>query len=78
MPLLYLRVMHEFENQSGINLLPIHGRKSCNSFGKTENTSSGEVVLKSLEQYIYHHPEEWYQWKKVSEIKSSEEARLLR
>ncbi len=42
------------------------------AFGKTTHRSIGEMVLKYLEQYIYHHPEEWYQWKKVSEIKKME------
>jgi len=28
------------------------------------DTSVGEVVLKFMENYIYKHPEEWYQWKK--------------
>jgi Kdo2-lipid IVA lauroyltransferase/acyltransferase len=32
----------------------------------------GELILKFLEQYIYLHPEEWYQWKKVPEIKTVE------
>ena len=30
--------------------------------------SIGETVLKFLEQYIYANPEQWYQWKKHSEI----------
>jgi Kdo2-lipid IVA lauroyltransferase/acyltransferase len=38
------------------------------AFGKTTYRSVGETVLKYFEQYIYHHPEEWYQWKKVSKI----------
>lgn len=32
--------------------------------------SKGAVVLKFLENYIFSHPEEWYQWKKVPEIAS--------
>jgi len=26
--------------------------------------SVGAVMLKFMENYIYMHPEEWYQWKK--------------
>ena len=32
------------------------------------DTSTGEVVLKFMERYIYNHPEEWYQWKKYPEL----------
>jgi Kdo2-lipid IVA lauroyltransferase/acyltransferase len=38
------------------------------TFGKSTPHSLGEMVLKYLEQYIYRHPEEWYQWKKVPDI----------
>ncbi len=31
-------------------------------------SSVGETVLKVLEQFIYYHPEQWYQWKKYSEF----------
>ncbi len=30
----------------------------------------GELVLKVLEQYIYKHPEEWYQWKKYLDVEA--------
>ncbi len=30
--------------------------------------TTGEVVLKVLEQLIYKYPEQWYEWKKYSEI----------
>ena len=33
--------------------------------------SVGETVLKFLEQFIYYYPEQWYQWKKYTEINSS-------
>jgi len=33
-------------------------------------SSIGEGVLESFEQYIYSYPEEWYQWKNYSEIKT--------
>ncbi len=33
-------------------------------FNQLTDASVGEIVLKYLEQYIYNHPECWYQWKK--------------
>lgn len=39
---------------------------------RLSNASIGETVLKLLEHYIYNHPEEWYQWKKVPKIKTLE------
>jgi len=54
-----------------------HSREEINNaYGQTGNRSVGEIVLKSLEQYIYRHPEEWYQWKKVPEI-MMEEGRVV-
>lgn len=38
-------------------------------FKQLTDASIGEIVLKCLEQYIYNHPEGWYQWKKYSAIK---------
>ncbi|MBW1941403.1 MAG: lysophospholipid acyltransferase family protein [Deltaproteobacteria bacterium] len=35
-----------------------------------ESSSITEALLKSLEQHIYAHPEEWYQWKNYPEIES--------
>lgn len=40
-------------------------------FTKNTRLSAGEMVLKVLEQFIYHHPEQWYQWKKYPEMCSS-------
>ena len=39
-------------------------------FRPSVNMPIGEVVLKFLERYIYEHPEEWYQWKKYTKIKT--------
>ena len=33
-----------------------------------ESKTTGEVVLKMLEQFIYKYPEQWYQWKKYPEL----------
>jgi Kdo2-lipid IVA lauroyltransferase/acyltransferase len=48
------------------------------SLGQIKNTSLGERVLKLLEQYIYQYPEEWYQWKKVPEIKTTKDLAVAR
>ncbi len=37
-------------------------------FKQSTNASVGEIVLTYLEQYIYNHPEGWYQWKKYPAI----------
>ena len=39
-------------------------------FRRSLNMPIGEVVLKFLERYIYEHPEEWYQWKNYTKIKT--------
>ncbi|RZB30583.1 MAG: Kdo2-lipid IVA lauroyltransferase [Desulfobacteraceae bacterium Eth-SRB1] len=38
-------------------------------FKQLTGASVGEIVLKYLEQYIYKHPEGWYQWKKYPAMK---------
>lgn len=35
---------------------------------RREPSSVTEAILKSLEQYIFAHPEEWYQWKNYPKI----------
>ena len=37
----------------------------------TPSVTAGEVVLKVLEQLIYKYPDQWYEWKKYSQICSS-------
>jgi Kdo2-lipid IVA lauroyltransferase/acyltransferase len=39
-------------------------------FQRSKRMTMGEVILKCMEQYIYIHPEEWYQWKKYSAIET--------
>ncbi len=41
------------------------------AFGRPHNKTMGELVLKYLERYIYRYPEEWYQWKKISEFEDN-------
>ena len=33
-----------------------------------QSKTTGEVVLKILEQFIYQYPEQWYQWKKFGKM----------
>ena len=40
------------------------------AFQTSTRFSIGELVLKVLEQYIYKHPEEWYQWKKYLDVEA--------
>lgn len=39
-------------------------------YGISPSSSVGEAVLKFLEQFIYYHPEQWYQWKKYTKIET--------
>jgi len=39
-------------------------------YGISSSSSVGEAALKFLEQFIYYHPEQWYQWKKYIEIET--------
>ncbi len=34
----------------------------------SNSITTGEAVLKVLEQFIYHYPEQWYQWKKYPQL----------
>jgi lauroyl/myristoyl acyltransferase len=40
----------------------------ANRFQRSLDMSIGAVVLKFMENYIYKHPEEWYQWKKYQAL----------
>ncbi len=55
-------------NKQGYKFIAHSWDEIINAYGQTVNRSVGEMVLKYLEQYIYHHPQEWYQWKKVPAI----------
>ena len=39
-------------------------------YGISSSSSVGEAALKFLEQFIYYHPEQWYQWKKYTNIET--------
>lgn len=50
------------------NLTPIQEMEK--HVRSTPNPSMGEILLKFLESNIYQYPEEWYQWKKYSQIET--------
>ena len=45
-------------------------QEMAQAFQTPTRFSIGELVLKVLEQYIYKHPEEWYQWKKYLDVEA--------
>jgi len=45
-------------------------QEMTHAFQTTARFSIGELVLKVLEQYIYKHPEEWYQWEKYLDVEA--------
>ncbi len=46
-------------------------------FKQLTDASVGEIVLKYLEQYIYNHPEGWYQWKKYPAMEQIPSAGIM-
>jgi len=34
------------------------------------HSSVGEAVLKTFEQYVYAHPEQWYLWEDYTKIRT--------
>jgi lauroyl/myristoyl acyltransferase len=53
----YELIMHNYEDMLGM-------------LDASSGTSAGETVIKCLERYIYSYPEQWYAWKKYSQIKA--------
>ena len=44
--------------------------KLSKQFLFSSDMSTGALVLKFLERYIYKYPQEWYQWQKCAEMKT--------
>ncbi len=40
------------------------------AFQSSTDFSPGEVALNALEQFIYKHPQDWYQWKKYLDLEA--------
>ncbi len=62
-------IMHRGSNQR-YEFIINSWEEMAKQFKCQVNMSIGEVVLKFLEGYIYKYPEEWYQWKKYTGIKT--------
>src|SRR4030042_1758175 len=62
-------VIHRF-NLSEYKLIVHSYEDMLKMSGGIPLSTLGETVLKVLEQYIYHYPEQWYQWKKYPELRN--------
>jgi lauroyl/myristoyl acyltransferase len=63
-----LGILHRFSLKK-YRFLIKSSRDLATELGR-QPSSITEALLKSLEQYIYAHPQEWYQWKNYPEIES--------
>ncbi len=61
-------VIHRF-NLSEYKLIVHSYEDMLKMSGGIPLSTVGEMVLKVLEQYIYHYPEQWYQWKEYPELR---------
>ena len=61
-------LMHRFSLKK--YTLFLHSYEDILSRSHTAFSSIGEALLKTLEQYIYSYPEQWYQWKNYMDIKA--------
>jgi lauroyl/myristoyl acyltransferase len=60
-------VMHR-DLRNGYKFVATSWEKMSNQYQRSVDMPLGSVVLKFMEQYIYNHPQEWYQWKKYSAL----------
>jgi Kdo2-lipid IVA lauroyltransferase/acyltransferase len=60
-------VMHR-NQQHRYQFISTSWEEMAGRFQRSADTSIGEVVLKFMENYIYKHPDEWYQWKKYQAL----------
>lgn len=61
-------LLHRF-NLHGYRFI-METRQDMQSLNGNASASIGELILKTLEQYILTYPEEWYQWKNYLGIRS--------
>ena len=61
-------VIHRFNSRK--SRLIIESYEDMLSRLDKKPSSVGEVVLKTFEQYVYAHPEQWYIWQDYAEIKT--------
>lgn len=63
-------LLHRYSlNQYSLNIFS--REQMCRMIPSMKSKTSGEMVLKMLEQFILRYPEQWYQWKKYPELSSS-------
>ncbi|MBW2602773.1 MAG: lysophospholipid acyltransferase family protein [Deltaproteobacteria bacterium] len=60
-------VMHR-NQQHRYKFIVTSWEEMAKRFQRTGDMSIGAVVLKFMENYIYKHPEGWYQWKNYKEL----------
>ena len=60
-------VLHRF-NLDQYKFLAYSHEQMIDIVRYTPSTTTGEVVLKVLEQFIYKYPEQWYEWKKYPDL----------
>lgn len=60
-------VMHRFSLRQYKFIAYTH-EQMINMIRYAPSTTTGEIVLKVLEQLIYKYPEQWYEWKKYPDI----------
>lgn len=60
-------VMHR-DRQHRYKFIATPFEEMANRFQRSNDMSVGAVVLKCMEDYIYKHPEGWYQWKKYTAL----------
>jgi len=60
-------VMHR-DLHNGYKFVATSWEKMSDRFQRSVDMPIGSVILKFMEQYIYNHPQEWYQWKKYSAL----------
>ena len=61
-------VLHRF-NPRKYRLIIESCEDMLSKLGK-RHSSVGKLVLKTFEQYVYEHPEQWYIWQDYAEIKT--------
>ena len=62
-------VMHR-NHQHRYKFIVTSWAEMAKRFQRSRDMSTGAVVLKFMEHYIYKHPEGWYQWKKYPTLHS--------
>ncbi|MFC1815870.1 lysophospholipid acyltransferase family protein [Thermodesulfobacteriota bacterium] len=62
-------IMHRGSNHR-YKFMTISREEITKQFQQSVETTTGAMVMKFLEHYIYLYPDEWYQWKKYAAIET--------